>query len=101
MVSLISLIGGNVRDDKVGDDKVISTAMEACSGDIGDGKDVVYKGGDVGDNGGMTCGAEISTDVQVCGGMEVSGANMGVGDNGGNVSSGVPRPPLPSQPQPH
>ena len=26
------------------------------------------------------------------GGMEVSGANMGVGNNGGNVGLGVPRP---------
>ena len=26
------------------------------------------------------------------------GANMGVGDNGGNVGSGVPQPPSPSQP---
>ena len=34
------------------------------------------------------------------GGMEVSGANMGVGDNGGNVSSGVPRPSSPSRTQP-
>ena len=32
--------------------------------------------------------------------MEVSGANMGVGDNGGNVGSGVPRPPSPSRTQP-
>ena len=30
------------------------------------------------------------------GGMEVLGANIGVGDNGGNVGSGVPRPPSPS-----
>ena len=29
MVSSISSKGGNVRDDKVGDDKVISTTMEA------------------------------------------------------------------------
>ena len=41
-------MGGNVGDGKVGDDKVISTTMEASSGDTGDGKDVVYKGGDVG-----------------------------------------------------
>ena len=46
-------------------------------------------------------------------GMEVSGTNMGAGDNGGNVGSGVPRPPLlshqpsrsrprpPSRPRPH
>ena len=33
--------------------------------------------------------------------MEVLGANMGVGDNGGNVGSGVPRPPLPSRPRPY
>ena len=32
--------------------------------------------------------------------MEVSGANMGVGDNGGNVGSGVPRPCPPSLPRP-
>ena len=34
------------------------------------------------------------------GGMEVSGANIIVGDNGGNVGSGVLRPPSPSRPQP-
>ena len=54
---------GNVGDAKVGDDKVICTAMEAGSSDIGDGKDVVCKKGDVGDNGGMTCGAEVLTNV--------------------------------------
>ena len=32
------------------------------------------------------------------GGMEVFGANIGVGDNGGNVGLGVPRPPSPSRP---
>ena len=42
---------------------MISTAMETGSGDTGDGKDVVCKGKDVGDNGIMTCGAEVSTDV--------------------------------------
>ena len=42
---------------------MISTAIKAGSGDTGDGKDVVCKGGDVGDNGGMTCGVEVSTDV--------------------------------------
>ena len=63
MVSSVSSIGCNVGDGKIGDDKVISTAMEADSSDTGDGKDVVCKGGDVGDNGGMTCGAEVSTDV--------------------------------------
>ena len=42
---------------------MISIAMKAGSGDIRDGKDVVCRGGDVGDNGGMTCGAEVSTDV--------------------------------------
>ena len=35
------------------------------------------------------------------GSMEVSGANMRVGDNGGNVGLGVARPPSPSRPQPH
>ena len=42
---------------------MISTFMEAGSGDTRDGKDVVYKGGDVGDNGGMICGVKVSTDV--------------------------------------
>ena len=42
---------------------MISTSMEASFGDTRNGKDVVCKGGDVGDNGGMTCGAEVSTDV--------------------------------------
>ena len=56
-------MGGNVGDGKFGDEKVIFTTMEAGSGDTGDGKDVVCKRGDVGDNGGMTCGAEVSTDV--------------------------------------
>ena len=31
------------------------------------------------------------------GGKELLCANIGVGDNGGNVSSGVPRPPSPSR----
>ena len=35
MVSSVSSMRGNVRDDKV-----ISTVMEAGSSDIGDGKDV-------------------------------------------------------------
>ena len=60
---MVSSVRGNVGDGKVRDDKVISTAMEAGSGDTGDGKDVVYKVGDVDDNGGMTCGAKVSTDV--------------------------------------
>ena len=60
MVSSVSSMGGNVRDGKVGDDKVISTAMEVGSGDTGD---VVCKGGDVGDNGRMTCGADVLIDV--------------------------------------
>ena len=59
MVSLVSSMGGNVGDGKVIDDKVISTVMEVSSGDTRDGKDVVYKGRDVGNNGGMTCGAEV------------------------------------------
>ena len=63
MVSLVSLMRGNVGDGKVGDDKVISTTMEAGFGDTGDRKDVVCRWGDVGDNDGMTCGAEVSTDV--------------------------------------
>ena len=60
---MVSWMGGNVGDGKVGDDKVIYTAMEASSSDIEDGKDVVCKEGDVGDNGGMTCGAEVSINV--------------------------------------
>ena len=32
--------------------------------------------------------------------MEVSGANIEVGDNGGNFGSGVPQPPSPSRPRP-
>ena len=63
MVSSVSSMGGNVGDGKVGDDKVISTAIEVGSGDTGDDKDVVCKRGDVGDNGGMTCGAKVLTDV--------------------------------------
>ena len=62
-VSSVSWMGGNVGDGKFGGDKVISIAMEAGSGDIRDGKDVVCKWGDVGDNSGMTCGTEVSTDV--------------------------------------
>ena len=63
MFSSVSSMGGNVGDDKFGDDKVISTVMEPGSGDTGDSKDVVCKWGDVGDNGGMTCGVEVSIDV--------------------------------------
>ena len=37
---MVSSIKGNVGGDKVGDEKVISIAMEAGSRDIGDGKDV-------------------------------------------------------------
>ena len=37
---MVSLMGGNVEDDKGWNDKVISIAMEAGSCDIGDGKDV-------------------------------------------------------------
>ena len=40
MVSSVSLMGGNVGDDKGWDDKVISNAMEANTGDTRDGKDV-------------------------------------------------------------
>ena len=37
---MVSPIGGNVEDDKGWDEKVISTAMDTGSGDIGYGKDV-------------------------------------------------------------
>ena len=63
MVSSVSSMGDNVGDDKVGENKVISTSMEASFGDTRDDKDVVCKGGDVGDNGGMTCGVEVLIDV--------------------------------------
>ena len=43
--TLVSPMGGNVRDDKRWDHKVISTAMEVGSGDIGYGKDVQVSGG--------------------------------------------------------
>ena len=56
MVSSVSSMGGNVGDGKVEDDKVISTVMEVGIGNTEDGKYVVYKGGNVGDNDGMTCG---------------------------------------------
>ena len=37
---MVSPMGGNVRDDKGCDNKVISTTIEASSGDTGYGKDV-------------------------------------------------------------
>ena len=37
---MVSLMGGNVGDDKGWDEKVISTAMDASSCDTGYGKDV-------------------------------------------------------------
>ena len=37
---MVSRMGGNVRDDKGLDDKVISIAMEVGSGDTEYGKDV-------------------------------------------------------------
>ena len=42
-------MGGNVGDDKGWDDNVISTPMEARSGDIGNGKYVYVYGGMEGD----------------------------------------------------
>ena len=60
---MVSLMEGNVGDGKVENDKVISTAMETGFGDTEYGKDVVCKMEDVSDNGGMTCGVEVSTDV--------------------------------------
>ena len=41
----MSPMGGNVRDDKRWDHKVISTTMEVGSSDIGYGKDVQVSGG--------------------------------------------------------
>ena len=54
----------------------MSTMVSSIKGNVGDGKfvdgkHVVSKGGDVGDNGGMTYGAEVSS------GMEVSRVKMG------------------------
>ena len=46
---MVSPMGRNVGDDKVWDDKVISTAMEAASGDTGYGKDVYVSGSMEGD----------------------------------------------------
>ena len=44
---MVSSMGGNVRNGKVGDDKIISTAMEVGFGNTEDAKDVVCKRGDV------------------------------------------------------
>ena len=46
---MVSLMGGNVGDDKGWDDKVISTAMEVGFGDTEYGKDVYVSGGMEGD----------------------------------------------------
>ena len=46
---MVSPMGGNVGDDKGWDDKVISTAMGAGSGDTGYCKDVYMSGGMEGD----------------------------------------------------
>ena len=46
---MVSLMGGNVGDDKGWDDKVISTAMKAGSGETVYGKDVQVSGGMEGD----------------------------------------------------
>ena len=37
---MVSSMGDNIKDDKGWDDQVISIAMEAGSGDTGDGQDV-------------------------------------------------------------
>ena len=47
--TMVSPMGGNVRDDNGWDDKVISTAMEAGSGNTGYGKDVQVSRGMEGD----------------------------------------------------
>ena len=47
--TIVSLMGGNARDEKGWDDKVISTTMEIGSGDTGDGKDVLVCKGMEGD----------------------------------------------------
>ena len=51
-------MGGNARDEKWWDDKVISTAMEIGSSNIGDGKDVLVCRG-------------MEGDVLVCEGIKV------------------------------
>ena len=92
-------IGSNVDDGKVVNGRMISgmviyDVVASRTGDIRDGKHVASKGGDLGDNGGMTCGPIDE------GGVEALGAN-GVDDvDGGNVIvSCVDRlalsPPLP------
>ena len=74
-------MGDNTSYGKVVDDKVIYDVLTSKTGDTGDSKHVAFKGGDVGDNGGMTgmtCG-EVDE-----GGVEVSGAN-GVDDVDGGI----------------
>ena len=54
---------------------MISLMGDSATGDgeVVDGKHVASKAGDVGDNGGMTCGAEVSGGgVEYSGGMKVS-----------------------------
>ena len=46
---MVSPMGDNVGDDKKLDEKVISTAINAGSGDNGYGKDVYVSGGMEGD----------------------------------------------------
>ena len=69
-----------------------STMVSSMGGNVGDGKvvdskHVASKGEDVGDNGGMTCEAKVSSGVEVLGGMKVSGGMKLLSDM--EVSSGV------------
>ena len=93
---MVVSIGSNAGDGKVVDGRtilgmVISNVVASRTGDVGDGKHVAFKGRDVNDNGGMTCG-EVDE-----GGVEASGAN-GVDDvDGANIIvlcvDRSPRPP--------
>ena len=68
---------------------VSSIGDNAGDGEVVDGKHVASKGRDVGDNGGMTCGAKVSSGVEYSGGMKVSG---GMEVSSGNIISSVERP---------
>ena len=60
---------------------VSSMRGNASDGKVEDGKHVASKGEDVGDNGGMTCGAEV------LGGVEISSANRVNDVDGDNIVS--------------
>ena len=62
----------------------------AGDGEVVDGKHVASKAGDVGDNGWMTCGVEVSgVGMEHSGGIKVSGGGGGGGGGGVEYSSGM------------